>query len=200
MNASIRIIAIVVAFALAGCQVTVDDERISGSLGSGQTSEEKAKPATNPGASNSSDNSSHNRPDGDNGSEPEPTNPEPTEPAPTEPEPTEPEPTEPEPTNPEPTEPTHPSDPEPTEPSVISVSLYWSAPMERVNGDSMDFEEIGGYEIRYRKLNEEAYTKVVINDPLVEQFHIDDLEEGDYLFEVAVFDTSGLYSDFIVAQ
>ena len=185
MNASIRIIAIVVAFALAGCQVTVDDERISGSLGSGQTSEEKAKPATNPGASNSSDNSSHNRPDGDNGSEPEPTNPEPTEPASTEP---------------EPTEPTHPSDPEPTEPSVISVSLYWSAPMERVNGDSMDFEEIGGYEIRYRKLNEEAYTKVVINDPLVEQFHIDDLEEGDYLFEVAVFDTSGLYSDFIVAQ
>lgn len=72
--------------------------------------------------------------------------------------------------------------------------------MERVNGNGMDFEEIGGYEIRYRKLTDDAYTSVVINDPLVEQFHFDDLENGDYQFKVAVFDTSGLYSDFVVAQ
>lgn len=81
-----------------------------------------------------------------------------------------------------------------------SVSLYWSAPMERVNGESLANSEIAGYEIRYRKDGEAKYTRVVIDNATTTQHHIDNLESGDYRFEIAVFDTSGLYSEFVVAE
>ena len=80
-----------------------------------------------------------------------------------------------------------------------SVSLYWSAPIQRINGEDISFEELGGYEIRYSKDAGESYTRIVIDDPLIEQYHIDDLQGDDYQFEVAVFDASGLYSDFVTA-
>lgn len=182
MKTSTSILTLMVAVALAGCQITVDDDRVSGSLGSGsdsQTTEDKARPTTNPGAGNSSDSSSHNRPKDEEASEPAPTEPEPTEPAPTEPEPTE---------------------PEPTEPETRSVTLYWSAPLERVNGDTMNVTDIAGYEIRYREVGATEYTKVVVNGYEVNNYYIDELSSADYVFELAVFDTSGLYSDFVVAQ
>lgn len=81
-----------------------------------------------------------------------------------------------------------------------SVSLYWSAPMERVNSESLPNTEIAGYEIRYRKDGETQYTSIVIDDAATTQYHIDNLEPGDHRFEVAVFDTSGLYSEFVVAE
>ena len=202
MKTSTSILTIMVAVALAGCQITVDDDRVSGSLGSGndsQTTEDKARPTTNPGAGNSPDNSAHNRPNDEVVPEPEPTEPEPTEPEPTEPEPTEPEPTEPEPTEPEPTEP-EPTEPEPTEPETRSVTLYWSAPLERVNGETLNVTDIAGYEIRYRQVGATEYTRVVVNGHEVNNYYIDDLSSADYVFELAVFDTSGLYSDYVVAQ
>jgi hypothetical protein len=84
--------------------------------------------------------------------------------------------------------------------ALRSVSLYWSAPIQRVNGENIAFEELGGYEIRYRKGPDESYTRIVIDDPLVEQYHIDDLPGDDYQFEVAAFDTTGLYSNFVTAE
>lgn len=108
-----------------------------------------------------------------------------------------------EPTDPEdPTEPEDPTDPvDPGEPTLSSVTLYWSAPVERVNGDAMTINDIGGYEIRYKKASDSSYTNVVINDSAVDQHSIDDLENADdYTFEVAVFDTDGIYSDFVVAM
>lgn len=83
--------------------------------------------------------------------------------------------------------------------AVRSVSLYWSAPSHRINGDDIAIDDLGGYEVRYRKTDEQDYTRVVIDDPLIEQFHIDDLAESDYVFEVAAFDKDGLYSDFVTA-
>lgn len=80
-----------------------------------------------------------------------------------------------------------------------SVSLYWSAPSHRINGEDITIEDLGGYEVRYRKLDESGYTRVVIEDPLIEQYHIDALTEADYVFEVAAFDKDGLYSDFVTA-
>ncbi|MEJ2044917.1 MAG: fibronectin type III domain-containing protein, partial [Reinekea sp.] len=61
--------------------------------------------------------------------------------------------------------------------------------------------EIGGYEVRYKKTADTQYTTVMINDNSVEQYVIDELENADsYSFEVAAFDTDGVYSQFITAN
>lgn len=80
-----------------------------------------------------------------------------------------------------------------------SVSLYWSAPMQRINGEDITVEDLGGFEIRYRKESDASYTRIVIDNPAIDQYHIDGLEGDDYRFEVAAFDENGLYSDFVVA-
>jgi hypothetical protein len=99
------------------------------------------------------------------------------------------------------TEPTVPGE-ENNDPSdTASVTLYWSAPLERVNGQSMEMAEVGGYEIRYKHENEASYTNVVIDDKYTDQYTFLDLSEADlYQFEVAVFDSDGIYSDFVIAM
>ncbi|WP_394168180.1 fibronectin type III domain-containing protein [Saccharospirillum alexandrii] len=82
-----------------------------------------------------------------------------------------------------------------------ALTLYWSAPVERLNGEPMDFTDIGGYEIRYRAMNSGDYTNIVIDNPAVEQYSFDALTNvNDLVFEVAVFDANGIYSEFVVAQ
>ncbi|MDX1268387.1 MAG: fibronectin type III domain-containing protein, partial [Oceanisphaera sp.] len=90
-------------------------------------------------------------------------------------------------------------EPEP-EPDTLSVTLYWSVPMERANGDPLSLDEIGGYEIRYRETGAEDYVTLVINDAGTDQYLIEDLPGGDYEFQVATFDSNGIYSDFVTAQ
>jgi hypothetical protein len=85
--------------------------------------------------------------------------------------------------------------------STTDVTLYWSAPMTRINGQALEQGEIGGYEVRYKKTADTQYTTVMINDNAVEQYVIDELENADsYSFEVAAFDTDGVYSQFITAN
>lgn len=85
--------------------------------------------------------------------------------------------------------------------STRSLTLYWSAPVERLNGEPMDFTEVGGYEIRYRSMNSDDYTNIVIDNAAVEQYSFDNLSNvDDLVFEVAVFDANGIYSEFVVAQ
>ena len=86
------------------------------------------------------------------------------------------------------------------EPDTLSVTLYWSAPIERVNGELMSFDEIGGYEIRYRETGTSAFEKLVINNAATDQYLIEDLPNAEYEFQVATFDRSGIYSDFVTAQ
>lgn len=80
------------------------------------------------------------------------------------------------------------------------VTLYWTAPLDRVNGSLIEYTEIGGYEIRYKQITDAEYTTVVISDASVEQYSFDSLTNADeYIFEVAVFDIDGLYSEFAIA-
>lgn len=82
-----------------------------------------------------------------------------------------------------------------------TVTLYWSAPLERVNGSQMASSEVGGYEIRYKKTEEDSYQNLVISDSSVDQHSFIDMSDADaYVFEVAVFDTDGIYSDFVIAS
>ena len=78
---------------------------------------------------------------------------------------------------------------------LIVVMLSWSPPTERVNGNSMAPDEIGGYEIRVECPDvptESLQTQDVA-------YEIEVTDPGACEFYVATYDTDGIYSDFIKA-
>ncbi|MET0356769.1 MAG: hypothetical protein ABW044_08305 [Cellvibrio sp.] len=77
-----------------------------------------------------------------------------------------------------------------------AVQLLWSVPTEREDGEYLDITEIGGYEIRYKLKSDVSYQSLVINDAFADSYYFDYLK-GDYQFEIATFDNTGLYSKFV---
>ena len=76
------------------------------------------------------------------------------------------------------------------------VNLNWTPPVARENGNVLDITEVGGYELRYRKIADNAYTYVTINDAWTNTYNFPWLE-GNYVFQIAAFDKNGLYSNFV---
>lgn len=72
----------------------------------------------------------------------------------------------------------------------------WSPPTERENGELLYETELGGYEIRYRQPDQEAYESITVENGLAEFYEFDNLV-GSYYFQIAAYDTEGLYSRFV---
>lgn len=89
-----------------------------------------------------------------------------------------------------------------SEEALGSLSLYWSPPLERVDGTDLPASEIEGYEIRYWHESETGYETVFIHQGSDEAYHFDSLPKSldGYTFQVATVDTNGLYSEFVTAQ
>lgn len=79
------------------------------------------------------------------------------------------------------------------------VGITWTPPGLRENGSPLDITELGGYEIRYKKVSDLNYTYVSINDPWTNNYTFDWLE-GNYIFQIAAFDKEGIYSPFVDIQ
>lgn len=87
------------------------------------------------------------------------------------------------------------------------VSLYWYEPTERANGETIELSEIGGYEIRYKQDDDDSYTVLTVectsDDYTTDGRCKKDLSDipnpDDQTIEVAVFDTDGIYSDYVEA-
>jgi len=77
-----------------------------------------------------------------------------------------------------------------------SVGLYWNVPTHRENGEYLDITEIGGYELRYKLKSEDVFKTIRISDAFTDAYYFDYLK-GDYEFQIATFDTDGLYSGFV---
>lgn len=74
--------------------------------------------------------------------------------------------------------------------------LAWVTPSQRENGDYLELNEIGGYELRYKPINSSVYIREIISDRHATNYETANaLPDG--LFQIAVFDTNGLYSRFI---
>lgn len=74
----------------------------------------------------------------------------------------------------------------------------WTAPTARANGDILKVEDLGGYEIRYKKVGDTKYTYITSGiGPWDNSFTLSGLANGSYIFEIAAFDKNGLYSDFV---
>ncbi len=88
-----------------------------------------------------------------------------------------------------------------TQPEPAGVTLYWNSPLKRENGSDLTLAEIGGYEIRYRLAGTaDEFESLIIDDGAADQHLFEGLAEGEYEFQIAVFDTNGMYSDFVTAQ
>jgi len=75
------------------------------------------------------------------------------------------------------------------------VVLRWSVPSERVNGEYLDRDELGGYEIRYRGSSESDFTIISLEDGGLDEYYL--AADGDYEFQIAAYDVNGLYSGFV---
>lgn len=76
------------------------------------------------------------------------------------------------------------------------VTISWNHPSQRENGVFLELDEIGGYQIRYRKPTDTSYTYVTVNGNTTTAYT--SVEQAQELeFEIAVFDTNGLYSQFV---
>ena len=68
-----------------------------------------------------------------------------------------------------------------------TVGLTWLIPSQRENGDFLDVTELGGYELRYRKDTDVAFTYVTINDAWQNFYNFSWLS-GNYIFQISAFD------------
>ncbi|MGM8227131.1 discoidin domain-containing protein [Cellvibrio sp. ARAG 10.3] len=80
--------------------------------------------------------------------------------------------------------------------NVGGVTLDWYVPTERENGAYLELDEIGGYEIKYKKVSDSKFTVVQINDGSVDRYSLGNLS-GTYEFYIATIDVNGVYSEFI---
>lgn len=79
------------------------------------------------------------------------------------------------------------------------VTIEWFVPTARENGDYLEIAEIGGYEIRYKLSSQNQFKSVFIKSGDADKYQLGYLE-GDYEFQIATYDTNGLYSEFVAIK
>jgi hypothetical protein len=85
--------------------------------------------------------------------------------------------------------------------STGSVTLYWSRPVERFNGDLLENSDIAGYAIRYRHQSDTRFTRIFVENDGVNSFYFDAIQDpANTLFQVAAVDQAGLYSNYETAE
>ncbi|AOY90092.1 hypothetical protein BKP64_00930 [Marinobacter salinus] len=80
--------------------------------------------------------------------------------------------------------------PEPALPANTAV-LSWTAPLTRVNGDSLTMGEIAGFEVVYGTDPDALDNTLAIGDASVEELLVDELTAGTWYFAMRTLDTDG---------
>lgn len=76
------------------------------------------------------------------------------------------------------------------------VDLSWAPPILREDGEIVDVDDLGGYELRYKLKEVPVFTYIRIQDPRKTEHHFNWLE-GEYEFQIATYDRDGIYSNFV---
>lgn len=77
-----------------------------------------------------------------------------------------------------------------------NATLQWDIPRARANGDALQINELGGYEIRYHNRLTQQHETRIVNDPFATEVVFEQLASGEWEFTIAAFDTNGIYSPF----
>ena len=79
-----------------------------------------------------------------------------------------------------------------------SAVLSWSAPLTRVNGESIPMGELDRYVIRYGQDADQLSEEVVVTNAQAEaemSYEVSGLDAGTWYFTIQVQDTNGLISE-----
>ena len=79
---------------------------------------------------------------------------------------------------------------------INEATVSWNAPVERANGSYLVPSEIGGYLIRFINISNGEHSTTAIHEPHITEYTFYDLSKGKWRFQVATFDSTGLFSDF----
>jgi hypothetical protein len=79
---------------------------------------------------------------------------------------------------------------------ALGATIEWRQPAARQNGDYLELSEIGGYQIRYKTSTATTFNYITIEGNSTTTYVFDKSIIG-LSFEIAVYDNSGLYSDFV---
>ncbi len=74
-----------------------------------------------------------------------------------------------------------------------SATLSWTAPTERINNTPLP--DLAGYRIHYSQESGNHSNQVVINNPGITTYVVDNLSSGIWYFAVSAFDSTGQFSD-----
>jgi hypothetical protein len=77
-----------------------------------------------------------------------------------------------------------------------NVKISWAHPTFRENGNYLELDEIAGYELRIKKTANENAIYLVIEGNNTTEYTLTELTSSSTV-DLAVYDTNGLYSDFI---
>ena len=80
---------------------------------------------------------------------------------------------------------------------TLGAIIGWRQPDARENGAYLELSEIGGYQIRYKTPTATAYNYITIEGNTTTDYEFNKSIIG-LKFEIAVYDSNGLYSDFVV--
>ena len=78
---------------------------------------------------------------------------------------------------------------------LLGATIQWSPPTARENGSYLNLDEIAGYQIRYKATNATSYIYITIPGNAITKYKFP-LSILGLQFEIAVYDTQGLYSNF----
>jgi len=80
------------------------------------------------------------------------------------------------------------------------VTLYWSEPMSRVNGDPLADDAIIAFDIRYRHKESRRFTRVIVDNSGADSYYFPSISDPENtIFQIAAIDKDGLYSNFVTA-
>lgn len=77
-----------------------------------------------------------------------------------------------------------------------TITINWNHSDKRENGRFLELDEIGGYELRFKTNTNSQYTYFTLHGNTTTTYSTDLIPNGSEI-QIAVFDTNGLYSDFI---
>lgn len=77
-----------------------------------------------------------------------------------------------------------------------SVTLSWTAPATRSDGNYLSLNELAGYKVYMGSTADDLAERLDLNDNQATGATIDNLETGSYYFAVSAYDQDGLESGF----
>lgn len=76
------------------------------------------------------------------------------------------------------------------------MSVTWSAPSARANGDPLLLSEVAGYQIYYGTKAGNYPNQINVNDPTAESTQIEGLTSGTYYLVLTTIDSDGRESSY----